>query len=168
MRETSKALEAYKCYRDLGPCRSTAKVGQLFGKSKRLIDRWCSAHAWVKRVAAYEREQAEIAAREEAERRRRAREERLQVARGARAKGVEALMLVSPQELAHRPGDIVRLLEYADNGERKDLGEPDQKVELSGPEGETAVFTILIDRAEARGDEDDAGEDDEGHDRYVD
>jgi hypothetical protein len=44
------------------------------------------------------------------------------------------------------------LLEYADNAERRDLGEPDQRVEQGGPEGGPVRFTLHIDRA---GDRDD-------------
>ena len=40
--ESAKAYEAFCSYRDMGSSRSTAKVQQEIGKSKRLIDRWSS------------------------------------------------------------------------------------------------------------------------------
>jgi hypothetical protein len=52
--ETSRAYEAFSTYRDLGPARSLAKVGQILGKSTGLMERWSSAHSWVDRVAALE------------------------------------------------------------------------------------------------------------------
>jgi hypothetical protein len=77
----------------------------------------------------------------------RARKQRLQVARGAQTKGVEALAAMTPQDLARLPTATVRLLEYADTTERKDLGEPDQRVEIGGPDGGELTFTIKLDRA---------------------
>src|SRR5262245_12667052 len=52
--ESSKAFEAFVAYREMGAGRSTAKVAQGLGKSKALIDRWCSAWRWVERVQIYE------------------------------------------------------------------------------------------------------------------
>lgn len=52
--ETSRAYEAFCIYRDLGAARSLAKVGELLGKSKALMERWSAAHSWVDRVAALE------------------------------------------------------------------------------------------------------------------
>jgi hypothetical protein len=52
--ETSRAYEAFSTYRDLGPARSLAKVGQLLGKSTGLMERWSAVHSWVDRVAALE------------------------------------------------------------------------------------------------------------------
>lgn len=52
--ETSRAYEAFVIYRDLGPERSLTKVAQELGKSRSLMARWCSQHAWVDRVAALE------------------------------------------------------------------------------------------------------------------
>jgi hypothetical protein len=52
--ETSRAYEAFSAYRDLGSARSLAKVGQILGKSKALMERWSAAHSWVDRIAALE------------------------------------------------------------------------------------------------------------------
>lgn len=151
MRESPRALEAYRLYESLGPQRSIDKVAQQLAKSRPLIARWSKAHAWVERAAAYERKLAEHAAAEEAEDRRRARKQRLQVARGARSKGVEALTTLTAQDLARLPSALVRLLEYADSTERKDLGEPDSRVEVAGHEGGAIIFEV---RRVQRGDDD--------------
>ena len=48
-----------------------------------------------------------------------------------RAKGVEAFAPVTPQQLAENPDKILRTWQYADDAERRDLGEPDQRVEMT-------------------------------------
>ncbi|HKC76652.1 MAG TPA: hypothetical protein VKF37_20985 [Chloroflexota bacterium] len=68
---------------------------------------------------------AELAGRE------RARKQRIQIAKMARGKGVEAFALVTPQQLAENPDKILRTWQYADDAERRDLGEPDQRVEMT-------------------------------------
>src|SRR5215211_3673678 len=72
--ESARAYEAFALYRDMGPDRSLAKVAQMLGKSKTLLSRWSSEHAWVDRVKALEardemlrREAAENALRQQAE-----------------------------------------------------------------------------------------------------
>ena len=43
-------------YRDLGPAiRSTGQVQERIGKSRRLIDKWCSKYSWVERTREYDR-----------------------------------------------------------------------------------------------------------------
>jgi hypothetical protein len=151
VKETPRALAAYRLYEALGPARSIDAVARQLDKSRQLIGRWCTAHGWVERVRAYDAQvaaEAEQRAREErlAEIER-ARKQRLQVARAARGKGVEALATMTPKDLARLPLATIRLLEYADTTERKDLGEPDQRVEVGGPDGRDLTFTIKLDRA---------------------
>lgn len=52
--ETAKAYEAFTTYRDQGKDRSTAHTAQALGKSKTLMDRWCSQHRWVERARAWD------------------------------------------------------------------------------------------------------------------
>jgi hypothetical protein len=52
--EGAEAFEAFAKYRDMGVARSTAAVGRELGKSKALMDRWSSAHNWVKRAHSYD------------------------------------------------------------------------------------------------------------------
>jgi hypothetical protein len=59
--ETPKAYAAFCLYRDLGPSRSYAKVGQELGKSKTLMEKWGSNHGWVKRAIAYDNDLTRIA-----------------------------------------------------------------------------------------------------------
>lgn len=52
-KESAKAFAAFQEYLNLGPQRSLAAVRQKLGKSKALIERWCSKFDWVERVNAY-------------------------------------------------------------------------------------------------------------------
>lgn len=52
--ETSKAYEAFGVYRDLGASRSVQAVCNELGKSKTVMDRWCSQWSWVKRAQAWD------------------------------------------------------------------------------------------------------------------
>ena len=54
--ESARAFEAFAVYRDMGPERSVRRVAQQLGKSGALISRWSSAHNWVERARAYDRE----------------------------------------------------------------------------------------------------------------
>lgn len=55
-KETAKAYEAFRCYLEMGTDRSTAKTARALGKSKTLIDGWCSKWKWVERVREFEGE----------------------------------------------------------------------------------------------------------------
>jgi hypothetical protein len=59
-KETAVAFEAFRCYLEMGPSRSVAKVGQALGKSKTLIDRWSSRWGWVERVRQVESRDAAL------------------------------------------------------------------------------------------------------------
>ena len=48
----------------------------------------------------------------------------------ARGKGVDAFALVTPQQLAENPDKILRMRQYTGDAERRDLGEPDQRMEM--------------------------------------
>ena len=49
----------------------------------------------------------------------------------ARGKGVEAFALVTLQQLAENPDKILCMWPYAGDAERRDLSEPDQRVEMT-------------------------------------
>ena len=122
--ESARAYEAFCLYRDLGPERSLAKVGQELGKSVSLMERWSSEHDWVDRVKALEaRDQmlkhdaVEEHLREKAEDHAR-RETRL------REKALEAREKAMEKSL--------RMLEYP-------LVEQSRRVE-DGPDGEEVVY----------------------------
>jgi hypothetical protein len=131
MKETSRALEAYRIYERLGPQRSTAKVQQELSKSKRLIDEWSRQHAWVERAAAYDAQQAAQAEAEEAEKRRRAREARLGIAANVMSESYKQFM-ERARDGRLTPYAALQALTLAFETQRKDMGEPDQKVQVAG------------------------------------
>jgi hypothetical protein len=151
MKESAQALRALSDYLAQTPPRSLERLAERYQSAtepppptrrlKTLKD-WSRTYRWQERVVEHERQIAQEAARK-------ARQQRLQVARAARGKGVEALALLTPPDLARLPSALVRLLEYADACERKDMGEPDQRVALEGKDGAPIVFTVNLDRAGA-------------------
>jgi len=52
--ESAPAYAAFTTYLALGPERSAQIVAEKVGKSSRVIQRWCSKHAWVARAAGYD------------------------------------------------------------------------------------------------------------------
>lgn len=52
--ESMRAYDAYVNYRDMGPERSLAAVGQKVGKSTTQMSRWSSRYRWLERVALHE------------------------------------------------------------------------------------------------------------------
>jgi hypothetical protein len=150
VKESPQALRAFSDYLAQTPPRSLDRLVEEYqrrteGVPTRQLSRlkeWSTQHHWQERVLEHERQIAQEAAKK-------ARQQRLQVARAARGKGVEALALLAPPDLARLPSALVRLLEYADACERKDMGEPDQRVALEGKDGAPIVFTVNLDRAGA-------------------
>jgi hypothetical protein len=149
MKESPQALRAFSDYLAQTPPRSLERLAERyrFGSASDAPTRriatlkvWSAQHRWQERVLEHERQIAQEAAKK-------ARQPRLQVARAARGKGVEGLALLAPADLARLPSAVVRLLEYADACERKDLGEPDQRVAVEGSGGGPIVFTVNLDRA---------------------
>lgn len=54
-RESAKAWDAFKAYRDMGPReRSTHRVAQELSKSETIVKRWSSMWDWVERAAAFD------------------------------------------------------------------------------------------------------------------
>jgi hypothetical protein len=72
--ESARAFEGFATYRDLGPARSLADVGQALGKSKAACEPWSSRWGWVERAAAWDDEadrlmrERDLAERQEARR----------------------------------------------------------------------------------------------------
>jgi hypothetical protein len=162
MRESAAAHRAYQDYREQTPPRSLERLVEWYRSgpeavppTRRLttLKEWSRHFGWAARVAAYDAEIAAVTDQKaraerlaEIERRRK---QRLQVAAVVRGKGVEGLAALQPTDLARLPSAIVRLLDYADKTEMAALGEPDQRVELSGPDGRDLTFTIKLDRPSA-------------------
>jgi hypothetical protein len=52
--EGTRAHAAFLAYRDAGPARSLATVGQELGRSRGLLERWSSTWSWVARAARWD------------------------------------------------------------------------------------------------------------------
>lgn len=52
--ETPKAFAAFRVFLNMGPDRSTRKVGRKIGKNRTLIGEWSSRWQWQERAAAYD------------------------------------------------------------------------------------------------------------------
>lgn len=131
--EKDPAWEAFRTYRDMGPGeRSLAKVGQQLGKSRHLMERWSSTHAWVRRAAAWDMEQDRLWRESLATERRRMAERQARI--GSMAEGKVASWLVNLDAERMTPSEAARWLEVASNLQHKVLGVP-QRVEISGVDG---------------------------------
>lgn len=53
-RESSKAYEAFVCYRDMGATRTVRAVAEVLSKSQACIKRWSAAHDWPERTRAWD------------------------------------------------------------------------------------------------------------------
>ncbi len=133
--ETDRAFEAFLVYRDMGAARSTAKVAQELGKSKALMDRWCSRWRWVRRVRLY-------AAHEDHLRRERLRVQRLEMverhARYGQWMQAKAAQLISSMSAEHLTIEQAR--RYMETGvrvERDALGAPALDEATSGRDAAT-------------------------------
>jgi hypothetical protein len=60
--ESSRAFEAFACYRDMGSARSLQAVSDRIDKSVSMLKRWSSRRCWQERVEAWDREQERYAA----------------------------------------------------------------------------------------------------------
>lgn len=58
--ESAKAYEAARLYFEFGAERSTSAVARKLGKSKSLIERWCSRWSWVERAAAWDERRRDL------------------------------------------------------------------------------------------------------------
>jgi hypothetical protein len=154
MKETSRALDAYRLYERLGPQRSTERVAQELAKSRQLIRRWSAEHGWVERAAAYDAQQAAQAEAEEAEKRRRAREARLGIAANVMGESYR-LFMEKAREGKLTPYAALQAMQLAFDTQRKDLMEPDQRVqhEVSGPAGGAITVRVIYDDSICSGDE---------------
>lgn len=111
--ESAVAFEAFQTYRDMGPERSCAKVASALGKSTTLMDRWCSAHSWVLRASAWDREQDKLWHQEVARQRRSAVKRNLDLADAMKNLAAGSLMALAQNQTKLKPGELARLLEVA-------------------------------------------------------
>lgn len=142
-RETPKAFAAFTEYRDMTPSeRSCAKVAEAVGKSKSLIEQWCTKYGWVERVAEWDNEQdrieREIAQKEQVKAIKRMRERHIEIACQMLDKAAEKLKELDTEEI--RPADIPRIVDSATKLERISRGDVETVIEER--HGETATPAV--------------------------
>lgn len=120
--ETDPAWAAFVVYRDLGLQRSTAKVQQAIGKSKRLVDGWSGKNSWVIRVQSWDAEQDRLWQKDLAAERRKAAKRNIEI-----SASMKDLAAAGVTKLAEAPGqlearDVARLFEVATKVEALSTG----------------------------------------------
>jgi hypothetical protein len=120
-RESRPAFEAFAKYRDMGVKRSTARVAREAGKHKSQIDRWSSAHDWVQRADAFDREQDRVWRLEQHEARREVARKHTRVGAAMLGKAVQRLQSIDVDKLT--PNELERWVRTAAELERSAFGE---------------------------------------------
>ena len=143
-RESTQAYEAFCYYRDMGSSRSTAKVQQEFGKSKRLIDRWSSRWDWVWRAQQYDDELERRARLDREQEIKDTRQRHLQLARMLLSKVYERMQSLKPDDIT--PATLDRLLRVSAELELTSLGISSRttRTEVVGPGGEALEISARI------------------------
>lgn len=131
--ESNPAYAAFVTYRDQGLERSGAKTASSLGKSKTLIDRWSSRHAWVIRCRAWDAQQDREYAVEVRLARRRAEQRNVRVAGVMMNKAVQALTDLDTSKM--KAQDIARMVEVASKLEALTFGTATERVEHTGVGG---------------------------------
>lgn len=125
--ESSKAYEAFCIYRDLGINRSIAKVVQILGKSKALLEGWSSKHDWVERAAAWDSEQDRVARQQQLDDIKKMRKRHASLAEAMLLKASKALLIIPEDEI--KAGDVSRMVDIASKLERISRGDVGDVIE---------------------------------------
>jgi hypothetical protein len=159
MRESAQALRAFGDYLAQDPPRSLERLAQTYRdqvqrgteggplpptrKLSRLKE-WSRLHGWQERVLAHERALAEQAERELVQRRLQAREARLGIAAQVLSESYRQFIEKARSGYI-TPYAALQAMQLAMDTQRKDLGEPDQRVEVGGPDGEAIAVRVIYD-----------------------
>lgn len=122
--ESSTAFMWFARYRDMGPERSLAKLGQTYGKTGAYtsqLETWSVANNWVKRAAAWDSHVDCIVQERNIEQIVAMRERHVKVAVALQNKVLQRLQTMNPDELT--PSNLIRWFEIAVKIERLSRGE---------------------------------------------
>jgi hypothetical protein len=129
--ESWQAFEAFACYRDFGPTRTHAKVGQAVGKHRSTLEEWSTKWMWVDRAASFD-------ANESFERMQRMKEARIRlwegdaaIARKIKDKVVKRLESMAPSEMSIT--QMLQAFKLAHEIETSALGAGNQNMESESP-----------------------------------
>lgn len=130
--ETAKAYQAFEVYRDMGAGRSTAKVGQVLGKSKDLMDRWSGRFDWVARAHAADEAAAAKRAEGAIESAADVLERQAKHAKVLQLRAMQKFAAVAPEDMT--VAEATRAWQVGAEAERKAMRIPDT-LELTGKDG---------------------------------
>lgn len=137
-KETDKAFEAFCVYRDMGPERSLNKTVQKLSKNRTTLADWSSKYNWVKRAAAWDKEQDRIARQAQTKEIVNMRKRHANLAHAMLVKAAKALNAISEDEI--KPADISRMVDVASKLERLSRGDTSEVIEeRDGGKAEPAV-----------------------------
>lgn len=135
--ESAKAYAAFSVYRDMGADRSLAKVGQVVGKSTKMMEKWSKAHNWVERAEQWDLEQDKILRKQQVEDIKKMRKRHADLAQAMLVKAAMALNKIPVEEI--KPSDITRMADVASKMERISRGDVGDVVEERQGESISAV-----------------------------
>ena len=115
--EGSKAFEAFRVYRDMGPERTITAVGRQLSKSRNLIDRWKDRWNWAERVRAYDNDLERAAHQEAVKSVREMRKRHIGMAAQIQHKGMLALQSLNPNSM--KPNELIAFIREATKLERE-------------------------------------------------
>lgn len=135
-KETNKAYERFRLYRDMGAGRSLRKLAKELGLDLSSIAEMSSRYRWQERVSAFDAYIDEASQHKSIIQVKAMKERQIALAlkaQKAATKGLEQLISRISQQEAHnfRPEALVKLLEIGCRLERLNRDEPDQKIEVS-------------------------------------
>jgi hypothetical protein len=125
--EGAKAFTAFQLYRDMGPQRSLARVGQQLGKSTTLMERWSRRWDWVPRAAAWDEEQDRRAQESQLKAIAEMKERHAKIGGVLQTKALEGLTTLAPGHL--KPTALLSFLIQGVKMENKARGLPSEITE---------------------------------------
>lgn len=141
--ESPRQYSRFTIFRDLGDSRTLNAALEIINAttskkiSKGTLHQISCEYRWTERAEAFdsaasaaERQRLVMLRRDMIERHRK-------LSAGLTGKAVQALQLIEPEDMD--PGDVIKFLTTAADLERKALGEPTERVALSGPTGSGPV-----------------------------
>lgn len=140
--ETKRMYARFAIYRDLGEYRTLDAALEIINTTGKKIDKAtlrqvCYLYRWSERCHAYDDQQTRAERSRLIALRRDMLERHRKIASGFLAKAVETLRQLDADGLS--PADVVRFVQTAADLERKALGEPTERVALTGPSGASPV-----------------------------
>jgi hypothetical protein len=128
--EGTKAFEAFKAYRDMGPKRGIRRVPAVLGRPdtyKPVLERWSVKYGWVKRAQAWDDFQDKVAQEAALTQIEEMRKRHIQQSVALQTKALQRLQSLDPRELS--ASNVLGFIAEAIKIERMARGEPETILE---------------------------------------